>query len=228
MQAAVSALQTLRVLAAAAHPGLAPALAAHVGSVAAGLSHESAAVQYAAAACAAALAQHHTAALLPLLLTWVPNLMSCCRQCICGVPHCLHVRQCSQDGAEDGLQSHLMLGADCVLTYCLLDARLKDGCCRHVLPLLHDGSAPRGQAGAAVLLSRLVQVLGADLAAYAVLLVVPLMPLVSTPDPATREAAAGAFASLVALLPIALVRCSFTVCSGAVAAYAFCPLLQST
>ena len=49
-------------------------------------------------------------------------------------------------------------------------------------------------------------VLGAGLAPYAVLLVVPLMPLVSSPDAATREHAAAAFASLVALLPIALVR----------------------
>ena len=79
-----------------------------------------------------------------------------------------------------------------------------------------------------MLLSRLVQVLGADLAPYAVLLVVPLMPLVSAPDPGTREAAAAAFASLVALLPIALVRCASAGYSTLLLpTHAICSLLQS-
>ena len=65
----MNALQILRVLAAAAQTDLGPALGAHIGSVAAGLCHKSAAVQYAAASCAVALAQHHMAAQLPLLLT---------------------------------------------------------------------------------------------------------------------------------------------------------------
>jgi TATA-binding protein-associated factor len=76
----------------------------------------------------------------------------------------------------------------------------------YIVPQLEQGEAASETAkrsGAVGLASELVKQLGATLAPYCVLLLVPLMGRMSDPDLAIRSAATRAFASLVPLLPLA-------------------------
>ena len=77
--------------------------------------------------------------------------------------------------------------------------------CRRALPLLSSSESAPARAGGTLFLARLVHHMGPDLAAYALLLVLPLLPCMSDPAAPTREAAAATFASLVAVLPISMV-----------------------
>ena len=87
--------------------------------------------------------------------------------------------------------------------------KLLRGLCRHALPLLASSQTAQARAGGTLYLARLVHGLGPALAGHALLLVLPLLPCMSDPWAPIREAAAATFASLVALLPISLVSCSF-------------------
>ena len=76
---------------------------------------------------------------------------------------------------------------------------------RHLLPQL-AGSAPDGaRSGSAACLGALVAQLGLQLVPFVNLVVVPLMRLTSDPMPGVRASATSAFASAVALLPLAQV-----------------------
>lgn len=76
-----------------------------------------------------------------------------------------------------------------------------------VVPALEDAgeadAAAAKRRGAAAVASALVETMGATLAPYCVLLLVPLMGRMSDPTRGTRETATRSFAALVPLLPLA-------------------------
>ena len=76
-----------------------------------------------------------------------------------------------------------------------------------VVPALEDAgeadAAAAKRRGAAAVAAALVESMGATLAAYCVLLLVPLMGRMSDPVQGTRETATRSFAALVPLLPLA-------------------------
>lgn len=95
LQAAVQALHMLAVLAPAVHADLAPQLATLLPLVTLCLQHANAAVQLAAARALAALAQAHTAALLPPLLRLLaPLLVGELLERQLGVSRCLRAGSC--------------------------------------------------------------------------------------------------------------------------------------
>lgn len=73
----------------------------------------------------------------------------------------------------------------------------------NAIPMLGDMTSVHARQGAGMLISLLVQGLGAELVPYAPLLVVPLLRCMSDCDQSVRQSVTRSFASLVPLLPLA-------------------------
>lgn len=72
-----------------------------------------------------------------------------------------------------------------------------------VIPMLADSTSVQARQGAGMLVTLLVQALGAELVPYAPLLVVPLLKCMGDCDLAVRQSVTHSFAALVPLLPLA-------------------------
>ena len=74
---------------------------------------------------------------------------------------------------------------------------------QNAIPMLGDASSVHARQGSGMLISLLVQGLGAELVPYAPLLVVPLLRCMSDCDHSVRQSVTRSFAALVPLLPLA-------------------------
>lgn len=72
-----------------------------------------------------------------------------------------------------------------------------------VIPMLEHSSSLHARQGAGMLMSLLVQGMGAELVAYAPLLIVPLLKCMGDCDHVVRSTVTHSFAALVPLLPLA-------------------------
>jgi TATA-binding protein-associated factor len=74
---------------------------------------------------------------------------------------------------------------------------------KNAIPMLGDMTSVHARQGSGMLISLLVQGLGAELVPYAPLLVVPLLKCMSDCDQSVRQSVTHSFAALVPLLPLA-------------------------
>ncbi|KAK8964573.1 putative chromatin-remodeling complex ATPase chain [Platanthera guangdongensis] len=121
--------------------------------------------------------------LRPELLTLLPSVLSCV--CHCQVSVRLAASRCITSMAKS-------------MTNAVMGVVIEKA-----IPMLADSSSVHTRQGAGMLVTLLVQVLGAELVPYAPLLVVPLLKCMSDCDLAVRKGVTHSFAALVPLLPLA-------------------------
>lgn len=193
LQARVNALHVLAVLAPAVHADLEGQLAQLLPLVVLCLQHANTAIMLAAARCVAALAQAHTAALMPLVLRLLAPLLTGARRRPPAPPPCSGACGCARMGRT------LPAGA-------ATDLHSPPSAPNPATPPPAAGAADDARLGALLALHLTASALGLALVPFAVLVVVPLMGRMSDAQPLARSLAARTFAAVVAIMPLAQAR----------------------